>query len=488
MSECDFDKPEIDLDKLVEQAALPADEFLYRLLSESEQQLSRPDPSGEYAISEVLACTLRDRMRFADHRGKWMLYNDGIWQPITDSQAAEIAVSAAEAYFLREIAVAASNEQKKHLTKLMESIYRANTIRGALFFLAGKDGFATRQDAWDAHPWLLPCRNGVLDLKSLHHLRPHSPDLLFTKCFNADYNPQASCAKWKAHIDRFLPDPEVQRHVQRSLGMALVGKALDEKLEIWWGNQGGNGKSTTIEALMRIFGDFATMAAPDLLVQSRFEPHPTRLADLAGRRLVFAVENDDGKKLAEGMVKFLTGDGKQKARFMHRDFFEFEQTFDLFLITNHRPRIMGQDNAIWRRIRIVPFEVVIDPAERRPRETVVDELVAEADGILNWLLDGLFDWQVDNWWIAPTVKAATDEYRAEQDRIGGFIADCCEMGQFYTVDKGRLYDEYCRWCQGNGEDAVGKKTFGDWLKARGIGEIRQNKGRKWLGIRLLPTE
>ena len=462
-----------DLNDLLQQAMAAA------------QQPARPDALSEYAVSEALAFELRGVLRYADHRGRWMKYDNGVWQPITDSEAAELSVWAAEAYFLREIATTTSQDQKKRLTKILESVYRSNVIRGALFFLAGKQGFATRYEEWDSHPFLLPCNNGVVNLKT-QNLEPHSPDFLFTKRFKADYDPQAECPKWQAHMERFLPDPEIRRHVQRSLGMALVGKALDEKLEIWWGNEGGNGKSTTIETLLQIFGDYGTMAAPDLLIQSKHEPHPTRLADLAGRRLVFTVESDNDKQLAEGTVKRLTGEGKQKGRFMRQDFFEFDQTFDLFLVTNHRPKIIGTDNAIWRRIRIVPFTVIIELSERRPREEVVAEMVSEASGILNWLLAGLRDWQSDNWWVAPAVRAVTDEYRKEQDRIGGFLADCCELGQYYTVDKGQLYAEYCQWCQGNGEDAVSKRLFGDLLKGKGITEVRNNKARKWLGIRLIP--
>jgi putative DNA primase/helicase len=447
----------------------------------------RPESSGEYAVSEALAAELFGHLRYHDRQRKWMAYDGGIWQPITDNQAAETAVQAAEIYYTREIKAAATRDQKEQLTNLLKSIYHSNVIRNSLFFLAGKSGFQTRQQEWDAHGWLLPCENGVLDLKTMS-FRPHSPDYLFTRRLNAVYDAQAKCPKWEAHISRFLPDLQVRRHVQRSLGMALVGKALDEKLEIWHGS-GGNGKSTTIETLLRIFGDYATMAAPDLLIQSKHQPHPTGLADLAGRRLVFAVESDDGKHLAEGTVKFLTGDGKLKARFMRQDFFEFTQSFDIILATNHKPQIVGRDFAIWRRIRLVPWTVTIDPSECRTRDEVVDELAAESSGILNWLLKGLQDWANDNWWIAPAVKAATDAYKDGQDRICAFLEDCCELGQHYTVDKGRLYAEYCQWAQDNGEDELGKKTFGDLLRSRGIGETRaqtKNRNRLWLGVRLKP--
>jgi len=448
------------------------------------QQPVRPDSSGEYLVSEALAAELLGRLRFADHRGRWMAYGGGIWRPVTDSEAAETSVQAAETFFLREIAATTSNDKKRFLSRHLEAIYRTSTIRGALFFLAGKDGFATNQADWDSHPWLLPCNNGVLNLKT-GALLPHSPDYLFTRKINASYDPNAECPNWDAHIEKFLPNPEVRRHVKRSLGMALVGKALDEKLEIWHGHNGNNGKSTTIETLLNVFGEFSTMAAPDLLVQSKYEPHPTRLADLDGRRLVFSVEVEKGKRLNESLVKYLTGDGRQKARFMRQDYFEMKQTFDVFLVANDKPAIVGQDNAIWRRIRVVPWEIVIPPKERLPRDEVVARFTSEADGILNWLLAGLKDWQSDHWWVAPDVSMATEAYRSEQDRISGFLADCCELGPYHTVDKGQLYAEYAQWCLDNGEDAVSKRTFSDLLKGRGITEARNMKARKWVGLRII---
>ncbi len=464
----------MNLDDLLQQA------------TQAAQQQARPEALGEYAISEALASELRGVLRFADHSRRWMHYNEGIWQPITDSAAAEIAVQAAEIYYIREIAATADKDQKKRLTKLLESCYRSSVIDGALFFLAGKDGFKTRPAEWDNHPYLLPCANGVIDLTNFAFL-PHSPDYLFTKKAAAAYQPQAKAARWEAHLLRILPDADIRRHVQRTLGAALVGRSLDEHLEIWHGQQGGNGKSTTAEVVMKTIGDFCGLAAPDLLIQTRHEPHPTRIADLAGKRIVFSHEVDEGKRLAESLVKSLTGDGRQKARYMRGDYFEFQQTFDLFMLVNHKPIITGRDGGIWRRIRLVPFTETIPENERRPRDEVIAELTAEASGILNWLLDGLRDWRADNWWIAPQVRAATENYKAQSDRLGAFIADCCELAAHYTVDKGLLYAEYCAWCDNNGEDAVGKKTFGDLLRGRGIGETRAAKGkRQWLGIRLIP--
>jgi len=275
--------------------------------------------------------------------------------------------------------------------------------------------------------------------------------------------------------------------VQRSLGVALVGAVLEEKLDLWHGT-GANGKSTTQKALLAILGDYAGVCAPNLLMASKHERHPTELADLAGYRVVFSTETEANRHLAESLVKQLTGGEPIKARFLYGDFFTFGRTFTLTLITNHRPSISGQDLAIWRRIRLVPWTETIPESERRPQDEIVAELVREGPGILNWLLQGLRDWQRDPHWTAPEVVAATDAYRLEQDALGGFLADCCELGSRYTVGVGELYERYIEWANESGEEPIGKRAFSQNLKSRGIGQARigHDNIRKWLGLRLRP--
>ncbi len=179
-----------------------------------------------------------------------------------------------------------------------------------------------------------------------------------------------------------------------------------------------------------------------------------------------------------------------KARFMNRDFIEFPSTWTITLLVNHRPIITGTDKAIWRRVRLIPWTVSIDatPGEKRPQDEVLAELEGERPAILRWLLEGLADWQADHHWQAEEVRAATEAYRQEQDRLGGFLADRCELGERYAVLVASLYEAYTAWCAGAGEEAVGKQQFGKLLRNRGIDQYRESRtgDRKWRGIRLLP--
>ena len=316
-------------------------------------------------------------------------------------------------------------------------------------------------------------------------LREHDPNDRITKIAPVNYDPGAKGPAWEAHLRRFLPNENVRRQVQRDLGVSLVGVTLEEMLPIWYGT-GANGKSTTARVIQRVLGDYAGVAAPGLLIQSKYDRHPTELADLAGLRIVFASEVGQGKHLDEELVKRLTGGDVKKGRFMRQDFFSFPQTFTVFMLVNHHPIITGVDHAIWRRVRLIPWTVQIPEAERLPQDVIVDRLFEEGPAILNWLLAGLQDWQKDRHWLAPEVRAATSTYRAEQDRLGAFLAERCEEAPHYTAPVAELYESYTAWAKEAGEEPLGKTAFGNRLREGGKSTKKTGHDNvsTWLGVRL----
>lgn len=438
----------------------------------------------DYAHAEVLAQHLRDRYRWYHERGGWLRWDGTRWVEVTQEEVACAAVEALHKHYTAQMATARDAARTLELNRMLREVCAYQPITHALQFLKGMPGFLTRAHQLDADPWLLNVRNGTLDLRT-GQLRPHNPADLITKRAEVTYVPGYTTGAWQRHLARVLPNPNIRREVQRALGLALVGTHLDERLDIWHGS-GANGKSTTIRLLHSLLRDYAKRAAPGLLVQSYYERHPTEIADLLGTRLVVSVEIEDGKQLAEALVKELTGGDRLKARFMHQDFFEFDPTFSLILVCNHRPSITGQDLAIWRRIRLIPWEVTIPPEERRPQEEVLAELVADGSAVLEWLLAGLADWQRERGWTAPEVQAATARYRAEQDRLGAFLTERCEYAPHYTVAVSALYAAYSEWCEAVGEEPVKKTTFGRLLRQRGLEQRREGHDRicHWIGLRL----
>ncbi|MGC8879882.1 MAG: phage/plasmid primase, P4 family, partial [Anaerolineae bacterium] len=398
----------------------------------------------DYAYAEVLARLFHNRYRWYVERGHWLRWDGTRWTDATDEEVARAASEALRQHYTAQLASTRDHSRAVELARAIAEVCTYARITSTLAFLRGWPNILTHAHQLDADPWRLNVRNGTIDLRS-GTLHPHDPADLITKRAEVTYDPRHTAGAWQRHLARVLPNPNIRREVQRALGIALVGAHLEERLDIWHGG-GANGKSTTIRALLTLLGDYAKRAAPDLLVQSSYQRHPTELADLQGARLVFSVEVEDGKRLAEALVKDLTGGDRLKARFMRQDFFEFEATFSLTLACNHRPTITGQDMAIWRRIRLIPWEVTIPPAARRPQEEVIAELLADGSAVLEWLIAGLADWQRDRHWTAPEVQAATHRYQAEQDRLGAFLSERCEFAPHYTVAVAALYAAYGEWC------------------------------------------
>jgi len=437
----------------------------------------------DYAHATALAILFKDHYRWAEHRGTWMEWTGKVWRPTSEAFVATRASEELRAHYGALMARTGDKDGLKRLATLAVETCIFARILGGLSFLKGMPNFLTLIEEWDRDPWALNCSSGLIDLHT-GDLRAHQPGDLCTKMVLAQYDRAARSAAWERHLERFLPNPDIRRQVQRDMGKALPGAVLEEALPIWYG-VGANAKTTTARVFLAVLGGYARRAAPDLLVQSTHDRHPTEVADLLGTRWVFASESQASDRLDEALVKDLTGGDRKKARYMRQDFFEFEQTFSLVLVTNHRPRVRGTDEAIWRRLRLIPWMVRIASEERRPQDEVVAELAADGAAVLSWMLDGLADWRQDSKWTAKEVVVATTNYRREEDRLGGFLEECCELKPFVEEAAAVLYPRYESWATAAGEQVVSKTAFGALLRERGLVQSRSGTGaRLWTGIRI----
>ncbi len=468
------------------------DEF--KELIEKEQELKKSKtipiiesekPVKDYGHASVLSEYFIDRFRWAPYRGKWREWVDTVWEFVEENRVAKIASDTLRAIYATQLISSGDKDDINSLIKLIRETCIYARIMGALSFLKGWDGILTRTEEWDREPWLLNVQNGVVNLKSMK-LEEHSPKRLLTKIASCEYQPEAESELWNAHIELFLPNGNIRREAQRNLGLALIGTGIDEILPIWYG-AGQNGKSTTALMLRKVLGDYIAEAAPGLLLQTKYERHPTEIAELDGKRLVFSSEIGRGKKLDEELVKRLTGGDVKRGRFMRQDFFDIEQSFTIFLICNHHPSISGVDDAMWRRPRLIPWTYKIPDESRLPQNYVIERLDEETPAILKWIIDGLADWQKEPSWVAPEVRAATDAYRAEQDRLSGFMGECIDVNPHYTELVKTIYNIYVQWCNDMGEESLGKTAFGNRLKEQGF--YNKKDGSKenayaWFGLRL----
>jgi len=434
---------------------------------QSESDIEQPDKENDYGHACMLAPFFIGRFRYALHRKCWMEYTGKVWEPINDEKLCCLAAEYLIKTYFERVQLAMQDYDKEMLSKSMRAWREAqkyHKIQGAVNFLKGWPGLLTQYFEWDQHPWLLNCQNGLIDLHD-GTLTDHDPDKLITQFAPVEYNAKAEANLWNAHLEKFLPSPDVRRAMQRHLGLSLCGAQNSETFPIWYGT-GANGKSTTIKIIQQVMGNYAIKAASDILIASKFDRHPAEIADLCGARLIFSVETDDNKRLAEAKVKELTGGDTLKARKMYGDFFQFEKTWTIFLLTNHKPVIRGTDHAMWRRIRLIPWSVKISDKDKMPQDDVIKYLKEENSAILNWLIAGLRDVLENPDWEAPEVQIATDDYRHDQDSLSAFFDECCEIDKSFAVSGADLYDEYCKYSENAGEKPFTHKTFSKCLKER----------------------
>jgi len=343
-------------------------------------------------------------------------------------------------------------------------------------------------DQLDADPYLLNTASGTLDLRTMAE-RPARPQDRITKVTCGSYRPDvADSGAWQTFLDRVLPEPEVQAFMRRYVGVALVGRTIEQLLLIMTGT-GANGKGTYYKAVTHALGDYADMADPDLFMH-KDGAHPVGQMALCGRRLVVVSESDKNRQLAEATMKKLVGGDPINARWMHQNPITFEPSHTAIMVTNHLPRVSGDDPAVWRRLRVVPFGVVL-PASEWDRH-LDEKLQASADAILTWAVTGYAEYDAQGLAEPPAVQGATSAYQQDSDPPARFIDEWCYVGRIYSASVGDLYDKWVEWCIGDGTDPGSKRAFGMSLERRGYTEGRGGAGgvrrRNGIGLRTEPKE
>jgi len=323
----------------------------------------------------------------------------------------------------------------------------------------------------DSKPFLLNLPNGTVDLEEdivdLGRFRVGTPcrEDLLTRLGGAAYDPEAVAPHFRLFLDRIVPDRERQNFLQRWFGYCLSGDMSEQKMLIAYGT-GANGKSTLFEVLLKVLGDYGITIDIKTLLHNEYRRGADATPDLArlpGTRLAVASEPEASDRLAESLVKTITGGDKIVARPLYRDPFEFSPTFRLCILTNVKPTIRGTDEGVWRRILLFPFDQVIPLAERQSKSKLTDQLLKEASGILHWMLDGWLAYRESGLAIPDSVLAETELYRAENNPIGQFLEAATVADASAHVSASLLYAVYAKWCRANAIEPRSQKWFGSRL-------------------------
>jgi len=433
-------------------------------------------------------------LRYCHLNKKWYCWRGQVWEVDSTAQVERWAKDV-PADLYREAADCRDFKEREARGKFALQCEDSRRILAMVRLAQSEPGVPILPSAFDARPWLLNCANGTIDLTN-GELRPHAREDLFTCMSPVVYEPDAPCDLW----ERFLYQiQDVDRQpaaadrmvlfLQRALGYAITGSTREQCLFVLHGG-GANGKTTLLNLVKEVLGTYAMHTPTEtLLAKNRGGDIPTDVARLDGPRLVTASEVDRGRRLAESLVKELTGQDTVSARFLYGEYFDFKPQFKLFLSTNNKPVIRGADNAIWRRIKMIPFHVQFGEGLDLPKdEDLPDKLRGEAVGILAWLVRGCLAWQQEGLAPPEEVTEAIAAYRAEMDVLAEFMEDCCLVAPGLTVTAADIYAAYSRWGEEAGlkdKELMKQRTFGICLTERGLRKDKGAGGRRmWRGVGL----
>jgi putative DNA primase/helicase len=338
---------------------------------------------------------------------------------------------------------------------------------------------ATTVEQWDADPWLINTPAGTVDLHT-GQIHQHRRDDYITK--TTAVGPGGDCLRWLQFLDRVTGgDRELLSFLQRMIGYALTGSTREHALFFLYGT-GANGKSVFLSTISMLLADYAKTAPASSFTASSTEQHPTDMAGLRGARFVTAIETEDGTRWAESKIKSLTGGDRIAARFMRCDFFEFAPEFKLVIAGNHKPGLRSVDEAIRRRLHLVPFTVTIPENERDLR--LGEKLLAELPGILEWAIEGCIAWQKEGLNPPSIVRNATSDYLAAEDAIGRWLEDHCITNEACWTAGAALFSDYQAWAAQTGERPMSQKRLTQALESRGFRQDRKRTARGFGGIGL----
>jgi putative DNA primase/helicase len=421
-----------------------------------------------------------DTLRYVAAWGRWYEWDGAVWRQDGTLRVFDLA---------RRLCRQASGECEKE--KVAAAIASAKTVAAVERLAKADRRHAATIEQWDADEWLLNTPGGVVDLRT-GQLRPHRPTDYMTKI--TAVSPGGECPLWHDFLGKVTNlDTELQAYLKRMVGYSLTGNIREHAMFFAFGT-GGNGKGVMINTTTGIMKDYAAVASMETFTASQGDRHPTDLAMLRGARLVTAQETEEGRRWAESRIKALTGGDPVTARFMRMDFFTYQPVFKLLIAGNHRPGLRGVDEAIRRRMNLLPFTVTIPAGDRDPE--LPEKLRKEWPGILAWAIEGCLEWREHGLCAPVAVTAATADYLDAEDALAGWLAECCMADPDVNADplpSSLFYSSWRTWAERSGEYVGSQKRFVQAMVSKGYQSERitrdPDKGKMGLrGLRFCPDD
>ncbi|MEM2932463.1 MAG: phage/plasmid primase, P4 family [Nitrososphaerota archaeon] len=438
----------------------------------------------EAGNAELFRDLVGNSFRFIPERGVWVRFDGVRWKEDSDSASLQMLAIVRKRIDAANLTAGLHVDERRAKVIKWALVSESNHHLKAALEIASWM-LAKKYTEFDQDPWLLCCANGVLDLRlDGNGFRQAKPDDWLHRSCGIAYDPDAECPQWMRFQEEICcGDQELIRFKQLAYGYSLTGLTSEQCLFLCWGT-GANGKSTELAILESLLGEYA-ISTPASTFKEKYYSNdsiPNDIARMVGARLVKTIEVKEHARLNEERIKALTGGDRICARFLHREYFDFWPIAKIWIAANHKPIIKGTDEAIWRRIRLIPYLAYFPPEKRDYK--LIDKLRDELAGILKWAVDGCYLWQIHGLKPAKAVHEATQEYRQESDVIGQFLAECTVTGEDKRVKAGDLWEAYQRWCGGKGNEEISQTAFGRKIRERGFLKVSQKGYPYYSGIGL----
>ena len=441
-------------------------------------------PHTDLGNAERLVNRYGKDIRYCPSRRRWLIWNGTHWQWDDRNEIEQLAKLTVRGIF--QEAVRAPDDKVSNIGKHAVRSESAARIRAMIDLAQSETGVPILPKELDCDPWLLNVANGTLDLRT-GFLKPPTRGDMITRKIDVPYYSGAECPLWLRFLNTSMNgNADLVQFLQRAGGYSLTGDTREQVLFFSYG-RGSNGKSTFTEAMTGLLGEYSKHTRAETFMLKKADASANNdLADLEGVRMVAAVEFEEGRRLAEVLTKQATGCDTMKARYLFQEYFEFKPQFKLWLCGNHKPRIQGTDHAIWRRIRLIPWNITI-PESQQDKE-LPDKLKTERPGILTWIVKGCLDWKAHGLSTPLEVMAATADYRREMDVLGDFFETCVTAESTGTVTIKDLFNAYVSHYEADGEpgrERLGKKKFNARVMERGFDQFSGTGNvTTWIGLKL----
>jgi putative DNA primase/helicase len=431
------------------------------------------DPSAYYHLTDIgnglrLVDSCVGRLCYVAEWKQWLVWDGQRWCKGDDAGVMKLAHKVALGIY---DGISKEDDEKKRKELLKWAIQSESAVRIDAMIKTARPYLTIPSAQFDTRPDMLCVRNGVVNLRT-GQLIPHDATMMLTKRTDIDYDPTATAPTWRAFLDRiFEGNGDVLQFIQRAVGYTLTGSTDEHCLFFLYG-VGANGKSTFLEAMRMLMGEYYVTTSVEAMLATEYTGGATPyVASLPGMRMAMASEMPEGRRFNESLIKDITGGGTITARHLYGAPFEFQPSHTMWISGNYRPRITGTDEGIWRRLKVVPFNAFIPPEQRRPMAEVLDGFRNELSGILTWAVQGAVAWY--DWGLptSPTIEQATMEYRGEEDVVARFVAAVCVLQPDAMTAKHKVFEAWQQWTDEESEKSANgwsQRRFTEQLKRKGV--------------------